>query len=227
MKKPRKKLNAYKDNEKRVKNMETNISYQINKNTDDFSLPQPYLKSKIGVWIDGKTYWIQNGAEKIIPERLVSIRIQKRSLHSKITLLDVFVTNHNQIEKEVKLIVTHSHEKFAKDDFTFISPTEKAIYHIGNRALYMVSGQTNGSLMAEYTVQPVWNIYTDRFWDSRKKGTLKFQPMFHGPSNSVFALKMKIQAASTQKANTWVVTGNSKSELLRLNQVVLKNTLAF
>lgn len=209
--------------------MKTNISYRIKRSrAANFSKSiQPVLKNKFGIWIDGKTYWIHNGTEKLIPDEAISIKINKVSIHSKIGFFDIYVTNHSESEKEIKLIVTHSFEKFHKDDLTFFSPSEKVIYHLTNRAFYLVNGQINGSLFSDYTMQPVWNIYTDQFWDCQNKGTLKYQPMSKGPSNSLFVFEMKIPGLKTHKANTWMISGNTRSELLGLNQVVLKNTLDF
>ncbi|WP_041580624.1 hypothetical protein [Bacillus sp. 1NLA3E] len=207
--------------------MRTSISFRIKKKTVDLTRIQTLLKSKIGLWIDGNIFWIQNGTEKLIPKKAISIKINQKGIHSKIKFLDIFVTNHNEIKKDLKLIVMHHFDKYSKNDFTFISPTEKVIFHLANRNLYLVNGQINGTLIDDYTVQPSWNIYTEKFWDSQRKGTLKYQPMSQGPSTSIFTLNMEIPAFKTLQANTWKISGIAKGDLLRLNHLVLKNTLAF
>ncbi|MGJ7921371.1 hypothetical protein [Neobacillus sp. LXY-4] len=203
-------------------NIRTNTSFRIKKKMINLSAIQNPLKSKIGLWIDGKIFWVKNGTEKLIQAEAISIKINQRNIHSKIRFFDIFVTNHSEKMKQLKLIVLNSCEKFAKDDLTFISPIEKVIYHLARRTIHLVNGQMNGTLLNEYTVQPVWNIYTDKFWDCQKKGTLKYQPLSHGPSNSLFTINMNIPASKTCKANTWIISGETKEELLRLNQVVLK-----
>ncbi len=59
--------------------MKTNISFRLKRSRAvHFSKRlQPSLKNKIGIWIDGKTYWIHNGSEKLIPEKAISIKMNK------------------------------------------------------------------------------------------------------------------------------------------------------
>jgi hypothetical protein len=207
--------------------MRTNVSFQINKRTIQSSKSCSLLTSKIGIWMNGRTYWLKNVTEKLFPHEAISVKISEKWIHSKIKLMDIFITNHQQKKKEIKLIVRNGFEKFAKDDLTFIAPKERVIFHIGRQQMHLVNGQSNGSIISDYTVHPIWNIYTDRFWKCQRKGLFKYQPLSHGPSDSLFALNLHIPGAKTLKANTWVISGDSKEELLQLNRAVLKNTLAF
>jgi hypothetical protein len=220
------KFNYWKGESMRPK-IKANMSFRLKRKSINYSRLQSILKNQIGVWIDGKIFWVKNGKEKLIPEKSISIKINQRSIHSKIKFLDIFVTNHTEKLREIKLIVMHSFDNFAQDDLTFFSPVEKVIYHIGKRAMYLVNGQMNGTLMNDYTIQPVWNVYTEKFWDCRSMGKLKYQPMSHGPSNSLFTLNMKLPASKTHRANTWMITGNSKDELMLLNRAVLKKHTSF
>lgn len=207
--------------------IKTNVNLRLKKKSVNYSRLQTMLKSKIGIWIDGKIFWVKNGTEKLLPDQSLSIRINQRDIHSKIKLLDIFVTNHNEKIRDIKVIVMHSFERFAHDDLTFFSPKEKVIYHLAKRSMFLVNGLINNSFMHEYTVQPIWNIYTEMFWDCKHQGTFKYQPMSHGPSNSLFALNMKLTGSNTSRANAWMITGNTKEELLSLNQAVLKKHTSF
>ncbi len=170
---------------------------------------------------------MKGGNEKLIPEKQISIKINERTIHSKIKLFDIFVTNHNDKLRELKIIIMHSIERFSQDDLTFFSPIERVIYHLSKRKMHLVNGQMNGKQIHDYTVQPLWDVYTEKFWKCPNNGTLNFQPMAYGPSNSLFTFNMKIKGNNTSLANTWTIAGEKKEELLHLNQAVLKNHTSF
>lgn len=207
--------------------IKTISNFRLKRKSENYSRLQTILKSKIGIWIDGKIFWLKNGSEKLLPEQALSIKVIQREIHSKIKLLEIFVTNHNEKMREIKVIVMHSFEKFAHDDLTFFSPKEKVFYHLAKRSMYLVNGLINDSFMHQYTVQPIWNVYADKFWECKSLGTLKYQPMSHGPSNSLFTLKMKVSGSKTNRAHTWMISGNTKEELLSLNRAVLKKHTSF
>ncbi|NMD71851.1 hypothetical protein HHO41_16250 [Bacillus sp. DNRA2] len=205
----------------------SSFSIRLKRNSSPHSRLQTILIPKIGLWIDGKTFWIKSGNEKLIPEKQISVRVNQRAIHSKIKLFDIFVTNHNEKMRKLKIIVMHSFERFSQDDLTFFSPIEKVIYHLAKRTMYLVNGHMNGNVIKDYTVQPIWNVYSDKFWKCPNSGTLNFQPMAHGPSNSLFTFNMDIPGSQTKLANTWMIAGESKEELIHLNKAVLKNHTSF
>lgn len=196
-------------------------STQIQKQTKKHRVSQSHLKTKIGLWINGKTYWIQDGSERLLMGESVSIKIQQTYIHSNVRLSNIYVTNQSEQPKELKLFIMHYHENSLVDHFTFISPTERVIFHLADRSVYLVTGQMNGVFMNEYSVQPFWNVKTDEFWNSENKGTLRYQPMYRGPACSIFSLKTIVPGFTTSKGNTWIITGDRKSNLIRLNQAVI------
>ena len=181
-----------------------------------------FLKTKIGIWIDGKLYWLRHGTEKILLEESITISIRQEAIHSDICLSNIFVTNHNGNEREVKIFVMHYHDDHSADQFTFISPTEKVIYHLANGSVFLVNGHMDGEFMKEYSIQPIWNVETDEFWNCKNKGTLFYQPMFRGLACSVFSINIALPGLTTSQGNTWIITGESKSKLIQLNQVLAK-----
>jgi hypothetical protein len=198
---------------------------QSHSHSKEPSLSRSFLSTKIGLWVDGKLYWLQNSSEKLLLEESLTISIREQPIHSNICLSNIYITNHISKARELKIFVMHYHENHSADQFTFVSPTEKVIYHLANGAVYLVNGHMNGVYMNEYSVQPIWNFETDKFWKTKNKGTLNYQPMYRGPSCSIFLINILLPGLTTSKGNSWIITGDSKNKMIQLNQV-LRNKLA-
>lgn len=179
-----------------------------------------------GIWIDGKTYWLRDSHEKLIPEEEISIRVKDSSIHSKSKIHDMFIKNHGNKLRNVKILFMHQNPCMTKELLTFVSPAEKAIFHIKNHFIYLVNGQCQGKPMDQMTVQPFWNFHTERIWQSPAKGILRYHPMAKGMMVSIFSLEASVPINEICKASTWTVFSHNKNELEQLNRQ-LKNTLAF
>jgi hypothetical protein len=180
-----------------------------------------------GIWVDGKYYWIQTCMEKVIYDEGIVLKVKQEQVHSKIRLSNIYVSNHSKQEKEIKILVMHHYPNPSYEQLTFVSPTDNRIFHFANKNVFMVNSYYKGAGLKEYTTGPQWNVFTNQLWSSLAKGTLKYQPMAKGLAASVFNIKLKLGPNETEKVSTWAITGESKNEVLILEQALLKNTLAF
>lgn len=183
-----------------------------------------FLKVTPGIWINGKTYWLRDNNEKIIAEEEVSIHVKERSVHSKTKVHDVFVKNHGNQRRNIKFLFMHQYPNPRNELLTFVSPAEKAIFHVKNNQIYLVNGQCQGKVMEQMTVQPMWNIHTESIWQSQSDGILKYQPMAKGLMVSIFSLEANLDEDELCKASTWMVFGNNKNEVEYLNRTMKKQT---
>ncbi|KON87048.1 hypothetical protein AF332_09645 [Sporosarcina globispora] len=181
------------------------------------------LKMILGLWIDGKTYWMENRSKEVFPEENISVQIKKESIHSKVSYFRSYITNHADKPRTVKLLLQHRHEYSCREHFSFISPAENVIFHMADSKLFLVNGQLNGKKMEECTIQPYWNIYSDQIWTCRKKGILKYHPMAKGNATSVFSLDAVFDGRGTIEGESWIVRGDSKSEILQYNSLLIGN----
>lgn len=205
-----------------------NLNESLNNNRFTFrNSSQERLHFTPGIWVNGKCFWLQNISEKILYEEQMIFKVRQEQIHSKISLSHLYIYNHSNMAKELKILAMHHHSPISHEHFSFASPNNHHIIHLVNNVVFMVNGQCNGIGMKEYTIQPYWNVFTDQIWISQKKGILRYQPMSKGPVASIFTLEAFVKAHGTVKLNTWIIKGKSKSELMILNQALLKNTLAF
>jgi hypothetical protein len=180
-----------------------------------------------GIWVNGKYYWLQNSMEKIMYEEGITFSVRPEQIHSNIRLNHIHVTNHTNQTKQVKILSMHHYSLISQEHFTFVSPKDQVIFHLANKEVFLVNGQFNGRGLHEYTIQPYWNVFTDKIWDCQKKGNLKYQPMAKGPAASITSLRAEMEPHQTINLNTWIIKGNSKRDVSKLDQALLKNTLAF
>ncbi|WP_141431584.1 hypothetical protein [Bacillus sp. 03113] len=185
------------------------------------------IKATPGIWIEGKTYWLWDASEKLIPNEAISIQIRQEHKHSKIIYFEIFVRNHLATPRNVKLIMMHHYDVTGLDHLAFVSPTDNVIFHLADDIVHLVNGHCRGDGMEQRTIQPLWNLYSDRLWNNSEKGVLKYQPMGKGATASIFTLNMNIDSKETCECSSWVISSRSKLEVMGLNHVLLKNTLAF
>ncbi|MDP4085222.1 MAG: hypothetical protein Q8934_11490 [Bacillota bacterium] len=180
-----------------------------------------------GIWINGKSYWLQDSTEKVIYDEAVMLNVKQEQIHSKIRLFNHFISNHSDEQKELKVLGMHHYSNLSKEQFTFIAPAENVIYHLNNSQIFLVNGQYGTAGIKDYTIQPFWNVFTDEMWSNQEKGILKFQPLAKGHCASVLTFDITLNPHETVKLSTWNIKGKTKRELLTLNKALLKNRLAF
>lgn len=180
-----------------------------------------------GIWVNGKYCWLQNTNEKIIYDEQIIVKVRTVQPHSKIQFNHLYVSNHSNKAKKLKVLAMHHHSRISQEQFTFASPKDKVIFHLANKEMFLVNGHSNGIGMKEYTVQPYWNVLTDKIWSSQENGHLKYQPMSKGPAVSIFTIEAEIKPHETIKMNTWNIKGSSIADLIMLDRALLKNALAF
>ncbi|MGG3562241.1 hypothetical protein ABES03_11615 [Neobacillus rhizosphaerae] len=200
--------------------------YNIEQNSNSQQSFEPLLFIP-GLWVNGKYYWLQDCTEKVIYDEEMTIKVKHEQIHSKIRVSSIFVSNHGNQMKEIKVLAMHHFSNIGKDHLTFVSPLDNRIFHHANKQVYLVNAHYQRVGLTEYTAMPLWNVYTDQIWSSLQTGTLKYQPLAKDPAASVFALKMTIQPHETGKMNTWTINGTNKNELITMEQALMKNTLAF
>ncbi|MFB6465810.1 hypothetical protein ACE38V_03210 [Cytobacillus sp. Hz8] len=194
------------------------------KNIVDFPLVKQELITQIGIWVDGKAFWLKSVNEKILIEQGISLQIKKDHFHSKIYYYGIYLTNHMSKDRDVQILFMHQHKEATKDHFSFISPSENVIYHLANNKVYLVNGEIGGRVEGQRTVQPYWNFYNDLCWRNLDKGILQYRPMVKGAAVSLMSIGAKIPPKKTIKGSSWVIMDERKLELERLNKLFIKKT---
>lgn len=202
--------------------MEANITLSNITRTERENVVKNGLIATPGIWINGKIYWMRDSREKFISEENIFVYVKERSIHSKTKIHEVFIKNHGDYKRNIKVFFMHHYAEVTREILTFVSPVEKSIFHIMNPSVYLVNGYCQGKMMDQMTVQPLWKGNTENIWQSLENGILQYQPMAKGMMVSIFSLEGNVEAHDTCKATSWLVNGENKREALHLNQAMKK-----
>jgi hypothetical protein len=199
--------------------METIIE-KVNSQCEEVMLS--HLQTVIGLWVNGNTYWLFNQTEKIMTKEKLTVKVKHEHTFSKVRHSHIYITNHSTEEIQVKLILKHQYNRASRDHLSFVSPSEKVIFHLADKKVFLVNGQFEDQSIQQATIQPYWNMNTNQIWNCPNKGVLRYQPMSKGLAISLFTFHMCIPPNVTKNASTWTIQGESKAELLNVNRTLLK-----
>lgn len=197
-----------------------NTYMQFNQMTSADNRKINRLKTIPGIWVDGKTYWLEEESERIITDEMLTFRMKQRPIHANVDLYDVYLSNHCEKKRQCKLLFAHYYKKSTRDHFTFISPMENVIFHLADHVIYLVNGYYYGKNFTQSTIQPYWNFRADNIWSHTGKGILRYQPMAKGAAVSVLAMDVNLMPKETTMGTGWVIFGKPREKLLKMNRVV-------
>ncbi|MBU8879388.1 hypothetical protein BGM26_10370 [Bacillus sp. FJAT-29790] len=202
--------------------MKTNTCMQTSLSGNVVPMRKERLNVIPGIWIGGKTYWMNSGFEKHIPEEGISVQLKQEHIHSNIRLINVFITNHEPRSLSVKLLFQHKHVQAANEHISFISPSENVIFHLADGLIYLVNSHSIDRIKGSCSVQPYMNIHSNNIWACSESGTLKYNPMAKGNAVSLFLLEFQFQGKDTIEGKSWIISSDNEDELLNLNEALLK-----
>lgn len=184
-----------------------------------------------GVWINGETYWLTSGIESMIPEEGISVYLKKEEGPSEVNVYHVSITNFRERQLHVKLLIQNRHSLSGNEinnifeetyHFSFISPSEKVVFHLDHDHVYLANGFFQGTESGASTVQSIRNVFTDNIWNCPRTGKLKYNPMAKGDAVSLFLYDFHFKGKQTLEGKTWVIRGKDESELVKINETLLK-----
>ncbi len=184
-----------------------------------------------GIWVDGKTYWLTPGVESMIAEEGLSVHLQQEEGSTKVQLYNVSVTNFRERHLNVKLLIQNRHFQSSNrfkhlfedhEHFSFISPSEKVIFHLDNEQVHLANGYCQGKTFRASTIQSIRNVFTDQFWACPTTGKLQYNPMANGDAVSLFLYDCYFKGKQTIEGKSWVISGINETDLVKLNESLLK-----
>jgi hypothetical protein len=175
-----------------------------------------------GIWVNGKTYWMKLGTKEIILNEGISLHLKEEQNHKNIRLFHVEVTNHHHRPVHAKLLIQHRNHKMDHNHFSFVSPSERVVYHCADNVVHLVNGQCKGKVKKDSTVLPLWNIYQDNIWTCSKLGKIQYRPMALGVAVSLLVYDCKFEGKGTFSGKSWIISGKNEAELVKLNESLLK-----
>lgn len=188
------------------------------------------LHHKIGVWVDGRFSWTDDGSWEckvdFSTNELVSdIELRNNELDLSLKLndfvdfdMDVFcrtvtIFNNSDTKREVRLFM---HQVFqisrsGRADTGLYVPEEHYILDYKGRVNLLIGGMTHGGKKFDQYAVGSYGIEGKQgtFMDA-EDGELSNHPVEHGGVDSVIRYKLDIDANSSQGVDYWIVAAESK-----------------
>lgn len=199
----------------------------------------PDLRHRVGVWIDGRISWLDDGAWSFTfryPHRaLIGHTVAKNeSLGILLEFDDVvdgtisaFMRNIHVVNlwnqaREVRLFM---HQAFAigdgrsNTDTAQYLPDSDAILHYRGRRAFIISGATDDKApFDQYTVGLFGIENHEGSYRDADDGELSMCNVEHGRVDSVLRFKLALEPLSSQRVHYWIAAGTSTREALYIHK---------
>jgi GH15 family glucan-1,4-alpha-glucosidase len=190
------------------------------------------LPHKIGVWVDGKFSWTDDGSWsvniKLEEDALVgSLELYSSTLGISISTKDfvdsefnafirqIVITNLSEVEKEVRLFTHQVFElsQSGRADTALYVPDDQYILDYKGRYCLLIGGRTHDHedfdqyAVGNYQVEGKAGTYADA-----EDGELSNNPVEHGGVDSVLRFSKRISPMQNLNVDYWVIAANSQSD---------------
>ena len=203
------------------------------------------LRHRVGVWIDGKISWLDDGDWQFnfsFPHRslightkarndTIGIQIEfDDAVDSQVSafMRNVHIVNLWNHDREVRLFM---HQAFvigdasSNTDTAQYLPDSDAILHYRGRRAFIVSGMSDGAPFDQHTVG-LFGIegYEGSYRDA-DDGELSGANVEHGRVDSAIRFNLNIPALSSVRAHYWIAAGTSMREALYVHKQMRDDTI--
>lgn len=197
-------------------------------------------RHKIGVWVDGKTHWLDDGnweltfsypsqaliGHIIAKNPTIGVILELDSLvdaHSNTFLRNIHVVNLLEREREIRLFM---HQAFIIDaaygntDTAQYLPSNKSILHYRGNTYFLISGEYNDKPFDQHSIGLFGIEGHEGTWRDADDGELGGANVEHGRVDSVIRFTLHIGAQSSEIVNYWIAAGGSLREVISMDKQI-------
>lgn len=199
---------------------------------------------KIGVWVDNKFSWFDDGSWQILinfekDTMIGKVTATNTNLHLKIEFTDclydqkdvfirlISVQNLATNKRQIKLFINQQFEisESFRGDTAIYDHDQKCILHYKGERFFMINAQNQkGESFDDYSIGLLGIEGKEGTYKDAEDGILSKNNVEHGRVDSVIGLTLEVEPNSAQKVEYWISMGKNISEVQKLNQLVLQKT---
>ncbi len=193
------------------------------------------LRHKVGVFVDGSISWLDEDEGWVFTFRYPHSALIGHTLarHDGLgiilefddfvdTELNIFVRNTHvvNLRDESRNIVFYYHQAFAigdsrsNTDTAQYLPDSRAILHYRGRRAFIVSGETDGKSLDQFTIGLFGIENHEGSYRDAEDGQLSGNTIEHGRVDSVIGFTLALDAHSSRRVNYWISAGVSLKDAL-------------
>lgn len=198
---------------------------------------------KIGVWVDGKFSWIDDGTWEIkigyAFETLVgqteainhNLRIKLEFLDTVYNETDIFVRevtvyNLDEAPRTIKLFF---HQKFEiyesrRGDTAYYDPVKHAIIHYKGRRVFLINMASDFDSFDDFSIGNFSIEGKEGTFKDAEDGELEKNPIEHGLVDSVVGFSMQLKSLESKRVYYWIAAARLIDEAKHLNDYILAKT---
>jgi len=203
----------------------------------------PNQMHKIGVFVDGKMNWIDNGKWQIdinFEKGSMVSRVEATNERAKISfksndivyneknifLRRVVVTNRDSRERNIKIFFNQQFKIGDTNhaDTAYFSSDVKSIIHYKGRRVFLVGGLCGDKTFDDYSIGFNGIEGKEGTWKDAEDGFLSKNPIEHGVVDSVIRWERDIPANSSITLYYWITVSETYKESCELSDYIIKKT---
>lgn len=198
---------------------------------------------KIGVSVDGRMHWVDNG------EWVASVEYERNSMVSKINLLNnnarislnftdivynekniflrkIVLTNKDNKEREIKIFLNQQFKISDTNhaDTAYFSSTIESIIHYKGRRVFLVGGACDDKPFNDFSIGFCGAEGKEGTWKDAEDGFLSKNPIEHGVVDSVVGWQRNIPSNGSVTLYYWVIAGETYKEVCSLLSYIFEKT---
>jgi GH15 family glucan-1,4-alpha-glucosidase len=202
-----------------------------------------HLRHLVGVYIDGKFHWLDDGSWHIKPDyygdvlvsRIIATNddLQVRlefddCVDSEFTafLRNIHVINLASEEREIRLFM---HQVFvisdsnASDTVQYIPEERSVLHYKGHRAFLVKGVHADGAQFDSYSVGRFGTDGHEGTFKDAEDGELMGNNVEHGRVDSVIGFHLQVRAHSSKRVYYWIAAGRSEREARKISASIEKD----
>jgi len=203
----------------------------------------PNQMHKIGVFVDDKMNWIDNGewqidinfekgtmvsnVEAINNKAKISLKSNDIVYNEKnIFLRKIVVTNNDSRERNIKIFFNQQFKIGDTNhaDTAYFSSDVKSIIHYKGRRVFLVGGLCDDKTFDDYSIGFSGILGKEGTWKDAEDGFLSKNPIEHGVVDSVIRWERDISSGASFTLYYWIVVGETYKESCDLSDYILEKS---
>lgn len=194
---------------------------------------------KMGIFVDGKMHWTQNG------EWNIDIKFEKNSMVSKMTALNnaakisiettdlvynekniflrkIVLKNNDSRPRNIKIFLNQQFKIGDTNhaDTAYFSSTIESVIHYKGRRVFLVGGMCDNKPFDDYSVGFCGIEGKEGTWRDAEDGVLSKNPIEHGVVDSVVSWQRDIAANDSMVLYYWIMVGETYKEVCSLLEYI-------
>lgn len=206
-----------------------------------------YMRHKIGVWVDGRFSWLDDGSWQIELDYQDNTLIgYTRATNDKLGILlefhdfiaisenalmrNLHIINNSDKEREVRVFfhqVLQISESTRGDTALYVPDEQLILDYKGRRAFVVYAENHQGQPFDEYSIGNYGIEGKEGTFKDAEDGKLEGNDVEHGQVDTVLRLSNMIEPHGSARNNYWLIAAMTNSDALELHQRIRKNGLKY